>query len=206
MRDRKVILKSLLNEKIVSVVRGKDLDEGNKIINACKDGGIKLIEITYTNKDASSLIKKFSEDKDLYVGAGTVTNIETAEEALKNGASFIVGPNFDEELAEYCNNNNILYIPGCLTPTEIIRAQKYKCEIIKLFPGDLVGPKYIKAIKAPIPNMKIMVTGGVNINNISEWLESGAEALGIGSVLTEGTNMEHNQIVTKVKEFVEKIK
>lgn len=206
MGSKRSTLDMILTRKLVAVVRGKDKEEGSKIIEACKEAKLSLIEITYTNKDASELIERYSKDDELCVGAGTVINVDTAKRAIKNGAKFIVGPNFDEDLAVYCNDNNILYIPGCLTPTEIIRAQKYNCKIIKLFPGDLVGPEYIKAIKAPIPDIKIMVTGGVNIENINQWLENGAEALGIGSLLTKKTNLEHDNIVSKAKGFLDKIK
>lgn len=204
MEGSNEILEKILDEKFVAVVRGNGLDEGSRIIEACKEGGIKLIEITYTNKDASILIKKYSEDKALCVGAGTVTDIETAKESIKNGSKFIVAPNFSEEIAEYCNNVNVLYIPGCLTPTEIIKAKEY-CKMIKLFPGNLVGPRYVKDIKAPIPDIKIMVTGGVNIENINQWLEYGAEAIGIGGVLTEGTDLEHQKIVDKARGFIAKV-
>lgn len=206
MEEKSKVLDNILAGKLVAVVRGKDKEEGSKIIDACREAKLSLIEITYTNKDASELIKKYSMDEELCVGAGTVVNVETAKNAIESGAKFIVGPNFDEDLAVYCNENEILYIPGCLTPTEIIRAQKYNCKIVKLFPGELVGPKYIKAIKAPIPDIKIMVTGGVDKENINQWLENGAEALGIGSLLTKDTDLQHDNIVSNAKEFLEKVK
>ncbi|WP_238883467.1 bifunctional 4-hydroxy-2-oxoglutarate aldolase/2-dehydro-3-deoxy-phosphogluconate aldolase [Clostridium sp. YIM B02551] len=206
MKTQEEVLNSILNKKLVAVVRGENLEEGKNIITASKDAGITSIEITYTNKDASELIKHFINDEDLCVGAGTVTNIKIAKEAIESGATFIVGPNFDEEIAEYCNNKKVLYIPGCITPSEIIKAQKYKCSMVKIFPGDLVGPKFIKAIKTPIPNIKYMVTGGVNLENMEEWIKAGTDALGIGSVLTENTNLEYHNIVNKAKAFCNKIK
>ena len=131
--------------------------------------------------------------------------IETAKEAVKAGAQFIVGPNFDREVSKYCLDKKVEYIPGCFTPTEIVNALNSGIRLIKLFPGEALGPKYIKAIKAPIKDVRVMVTGGVNLENLEEWLESGADSVGIGSILTIGPNSDKEKIAVNAKKFMEKV-
>lgn len=207
MISKEEVLKEILENKLVAVVRGKDKEEALNIIEACVEGGIKLIEVTYTNKDASEIIKHLCENnKKALVGAGSVISLDRAKAALESGAKFIVGPNYDEAINEFCMINNILYIPGSLTPTEIMRAVNSGVDIIKLFPGDLVGAKYVKAIKAPMPEVRMMVTGGVNLDNIEEWFKAGVQSVGLGSVLTEGTDNNYEKIKAKAASFLAKVK
>lgn len=200
------ILKGIIKNKIVAVIRGDGREEANNIIEGAIKGGIKIIEVTYTNKDASEIIKNLVDKyDDVVIGAGSVLNIEIAKEAVKAGSQFIVGPNFDREVGQYCLENKVEYIPGCFTPTEVVNALNSGVKVIKLFPGEAVGPKYIKAIKAPIKDVRVMVTGGVNLENLEEWLESGADSVGIGSTLISGTNNEQEKIAVNAKGFMEKV-
>lgn len=200
------ILDKVIKNKIVAVIRGNNKEEAEAIIKGAVEGGIKIIEVTYTNKDASEIIKSLvNKYDDVVVGAGSVLNINTAREAIEAGSQFIVGPNFHSTINKYCQDKKVDYIPGCFTPTEVVNALNEGVKLIKLFPGEVLGPKYIKAIKAPIKDARIMVTGGVNLKNIEEWLNSGADALGIGSILTSGTNNEHEKIVSSARSFVEKV-
>lgn len=201
------IVERIMENKLVAVIRGNSKEEAEKIIEAVIEGGIKVIEVTYTNKDASEIIKSLvGKYKDVVIGAGSVLTLDTAKEAFKAGSEFIVGPNFDSSISRYCLQKEVEYIPGCLTPTEIVNALNTGVKVIKLFPGEVVGPKYIKAIKAPIKDVRIMVTGGVNLENLEEWLDNGADALGLGSILTSGTNNDKEKIAGNARKFVEKVK
>lgn len=200
------VLKNIIKNKIVAVIRGNSKVEAENIIEGVIKGGIKVIEVTYTNKDASEIIKNLvDKHEDVVIGAGSVLNIDIAKEAVKAGSQFVVGPNFDSTISKYCLENEVEYIPGCFTPTEIVNALNSGVKVIKLFPGEAVGPKYIKAIKAPIKDVKVMVTGGVNVENLEEWLENGADSLGIGSILTSGTNNDQEKIAINARRFMEKV-
>ncbi|RRD40170.1 bifunctional 4-hydroxy-2-oxoglutarate aldolase/2-dehydro-3-deoxy-phosphogluconate aldolase [Leptotrichia sp. OH3620_COT-345] len=196
-------LEKLVNEKIVAVIRGDSESEVISVVEACKEGGIKTMEVTYTIKVASKIISHFSEDSDIIVGAGTVLDSETAKTAISAGAKFIVGPNFSKEVAILCNRYQIPYIPGCQTVNEVIQALEAGCDLIKLFPGNNFDFSYIKSLKAPIPKVNFMVTGGVNTENINEWLKAGALAVGIGGNLVKGTKED---IVKTAEEYLLKIK
>ena len=119
-----------------------------------------------------------------------------------NGAKFIVSPSFDKEVAKMCNIYNIPYMPGCVTPAEMLEAYKYGVDIIKLFPGSLTGPSYVKAIHGPYPHFQIMPTGGVSLDNLEDWFKAGVVAVGAGSNLVKGSKEE---ITQKAKEYLEKI-
>ncbi len=196
------ILKKIKESKIVAIVRVNSIEEAIRISKACAKGNIKAIEITYTISGATEIIKELKKEKDMIIGAGTILDPVTARIAILAGAEFIVSPGFDKETAKICNLYQIPYIPGCMTITEIITALKYGASIIKLFPSSILGPESIKTIKAPLPNVNIMPTGGVSIDNIEEWFKNGVIAVGIGGKLSSGTDEE---IITKAKLFKEKI-
>lgn len=200
------VVEKILHNKIVAVIRENNKEEALNIIEGAIEGGIKIIEVTYTNKDASEIIKNLvGKYKDVVIGAGSVLNIETCREAVKAGSEFIVGPNFDSDINYFCIENKVDYIPGCFTPTEIVNALNSGVKIIKLFPGETLGPSYIKAIKAPVRDVKIMVTGGVNLDNLKQWLINGADSVGIGSILGSGTNNDKVKISENARKFIEKV-
>ncbi len=196
------ILEKLMDRILVAVIRGKDIQDGRRIVNSCLKGGVKAIEITYTLPDASQLIKELKINQDLVVGAGTVLDASTARLAILSGADFIVSPNFNKETAKICNLYQIPYIPGCMTITEITNALEYGVDIIKLFPASNFKKDILNAIKAPLPNIKMMATGGINLDNIGEWLESGVSVVGAGGKLANGRDED---ITKTAKEFIEKI-
>lgn len=173
---------------VVSVVRGNSKEEAYKTAVACIKGGVKAIELTFTAPKADEIIselkKEYASDPDVVVGAGTVLDVVTARIAIMAGAKFIVSPSFDKETALLCNQYQIPYMPGCMTITEIQTAMRYGAEIVKVFPGSVVGKGFIKAIKAPLPQVNVMPTGGVSLENMHEWFEVGVEAVGAGSNLT----------------------
>ncbi len=178
------ILSRLRKQGLVVVVRGDRKEDGVKASQACISGGISAIEVAYTNPDANLIIadlrQTYQENPDVLIGAGTVLDPVTARQAIMAGASFIVAPSFNEEVARLCHLYAVPYIPGCMTLTEITRALEAGCEMVKLFPASVFGPSYVSAIKAPLPQVSIMVTGGVNLGNASTWFAAGVDAIGIG--------------------------
>jgi 2-dehydro-3-deoxyphosphogluconate aldolase/(4S)-4-hydroxy-2-oxoglutarate aldolase len=204
------ILKKIQKGKVVAVVRGTNAKDAYEISTACIRGGILNIEVTFTTPGALDVIKRLSDEAetwDAVIGAGTVLDPETARIAILNGAEYIVSPHFSKNISEICNLYSIPYMPGCLTATEMVEALKTGVDVVKVFPGGLAGPSYIENIKGPLPNINLMPSGGVNLDNVAEWLQKGSFAAGIGSVLTKGIEPGNYEGVEKrAKQFHEKVK
>jgi len=203
-------LKRIMDVGVVAVVRADNAQMAENISKACIEGGIPAIEVTFTvpnaDKVISSLKEKFTKEE-LIVGAGTVLDSETARIAILAGAQYIVSPGFDLETAKLCNRYQIPYMAGCMTITEMIKAMEAGTDVIKLFPGSAYGPSIVKAIKAPLPQVPIMPTGGVDINNVVEWIKNGCVAVGVGGKLIEGAKTGNYKEITRLaKEFVNKVK
>lgn len=198
------MLNIIKNEGIVAVIRAKDHDEAKGYINACVNGGIKAVELTYSIPNVVGLINELKDNEDLILGVGSVLNGQMAKDAILAGAKYVVSPGYNEEVNKVCKELNTLYLPGCMTVTEIMNALEKGNKMVKLFPGDVFGPKYVKAVKAPIPHVEIMPTGGVNIDNIDKWFEMGVSCVGVGSSLFNGGSLD--DIEKLAKRFVEKIK
>ncbi|OAA83515.1 bifunctional 4-hydroxy-2-oxoglutarate aldolase/2-dehydro-3-deoxy-phosphogluconate aldolase [Clostridium ljungdahlii] len=203
-------LRKITEVGVVAVVRAENSETAEKISKACIEGGIPAIEVTFTvpgaDKVITSLKEKFSEDE-LIVGAGTVLDSETARVAILAGAKYIVSPGFDLETVKLCNRYQVPYMAGCMTITEMIRALEAGTDVIKLFPGSAFGPKIVKDIKAPLPQVPIMPTGGVNLENVGDWIKNGCIAVGVGGKLTGGAKTGNYDEVTKTaKLFVEKVR
>lgn len=198
------ILNRLRDNYLVAVVRGGNFKETEDMIDAIARGGIKNIEITYTTPDAGDLIERFSSAEDICIGAGTVMTRETADEAMRKGAQYIVSPHFDPSIAEICNLSHTPYLPGCGTATEITQAYAAGVDVAKVFPGGVLGPSFIKDIKGPIPYANLMPSGGVSKENIGDWIKNGAFAVGIGSALKKGFDGTNPEVVVQNTEaFVE---
>ncbi|MGT2785160.1 bifunctional 2-keto-4-hydroxyglutarate aldolase/2-keto-3-deoxy-6-phosphogluconate aldolase [Streptococcus merionis] len=170
---------------IIAVLRAENEILATKMVHAIVKGGMKAIELTFSTPNVDQVVRQLkAEDESLLLGVGTVLDAVSARIAIFAGADFIVSPSFDIETAQLCNLYRIPYLPGCVSMTEITTALRYGVDIIKLFPGSLVGPDYIKAVKAPLPQVNIMPTGGVNFGNIDQWFAAGAVAVGIGGALS----------------------
>ncbi|MEK3765310.1 bifunctional 2-keto-4-hydroxyglutarate aldolase/2-keto-3-deoxy-6-phosphogluconate aldolase [Solibacillus sp. FSL K6-4121] len=175
-------IKELLRkEKLVAVIRANDAEEAISIINLLAKEGIRLIELTYTVPQVEEVFKEFRDNHNLRIGAGTVLDTETARHAILSGANFLVSPHFDKEIAKLANRYQVLYLPGCMTISEMVTALEYGCSIIKLFPASNFDPSFIRAVKGPLPQIEVMPTGGVGLNNLKGWIENGAIAVGVGS-------------------------
>src|SRR5699024_5415976 len=167
---------------------------------------VKAIELTFTAPSADELIKQinaeFSDDPEVIVGAGTVLDAITARVAIMAGAKFIVSPAFDRETAFICNEYQIPYLPGCMTINEIKTALRYGADIVKVFPGSSVGKNFVKAIKAPLPFVNVMPTGGVNLDNMHEWFDLGVVAVGAGNDLTGAASIgDFESVTNRAKDY-----
>ena len=209
MKKEQVILK-MKQECLVAVVRAESKEQGEKIIDAIIAGGINFIEITMTVPGAIDIIKamceKYQDNEKVVIGAGTVLDPETARAVILAGANFVVSPGLDVETIKLCNRYRVPMIPGVLTPTEAITALTAGCDIIKVFPGNLVGPSAINSLKGPLPQGEFMPSGGVDVPNVADWLSAGACAVGTGSSLTKGAKTgDYAAITAKAKEFVDAV-
>ncbi|WP_024615474.1 bifunctional 2-keto-4-hydroxyglutarate aldolase/2-keto-3-deoxy-6-phosphogluconate aldolase [Clostridium sp. Ade.TY] len=193
-------LATIGKEAFVLVLRTDTAKEGIEVAKASIEGGCKIIEVTFTIKDADEVLKELTANKsdDVLIGAGTVLDAETARFAILKGAEFIVSPSFNKETAIMCNRYGVPYIPGCFTIREIVEARECGVDVIKLFPGSAYKPSIIKDIKGPIKDIGVMVSGGVSYDNIGEWFKNGAEIVSIGSAITKLSDPE------KVKKETEK--
>lgn len=178
------ILAQLTETKVVAVIRGKSAEEAVELSKAAIQGGIPAIELTYTTPQVQNVFEAL-KDEDVLLGAGSVLDPETARHAILAGAKFIVSPHFNEDIAPVCNRYGIPYLPGCMTIREMVKALESGSDIIKLFPANNFEPSFIKSVNGPLPHVRIMPTGGINLNNIQDWISAGAVAVGIGSDLNK---------------------
>ena len=183
--DKEKILEKVKGAGVIAVIRGPSVDLTLKMVEALIAGGINSIEITYTTPNAAlvvySLDQRFGDD--ILLGMGTLTTPAQAQEAKDAGARFIVSPHCEEELASAMVATGLPMMMGALTPTEIVASHRLGSSIVKLYPGSLGGPKYLKSIRGPFPDIPIMPTGGVSADNVGEWYDAGAVAVGAGSNL-----------------------
>lgn len=193
------VYQQILDAKIVAVIRGKDAEEAIAVAEAAVAGGLTAIELTYTTPNVSQVFEKLAGSQAL-IGAGTVLDAETARHALLHGAEFVVSPSFNSEIAKVCNRYNVPYLPGCMTIKEMVEATEWGCDILKLFPANGFEPSFIGSVNGPLPKVRIMPTGGINIKNMNAWLDAGAVAVGIGTDLTKAYRSSGEQGVTQLVE------
>ncbi len=208
--DKEKVITRITDVGVVAVVRAENSDKAIRIVDACIEGGIPAIELTFTVPKAHKVIEdlaaKYSSDE-IILGAGTVMDSETARIAMLSGAEYIVSPYFDLETVKTCNRYRVPCMPGAMTIKEVVAAMEAGADIVKIFPGDLFGPKIIKDIKGPIPYAKMMPTGGVDVDNVDQWIKAGAVAVGAGSSLTAGAKTgDYKAVADTAKKFVEAVK
>lgn len=191
-------VKEAMKGKLIAVIRHEDSEIAKLICHTLMESGINTLEITFSVNHAEKLIADLKKElPEAIIGAGTVLSREQAKLAVENGADFIVSPCIVEEVAEYCRENDVLCSLGAATPTEVFRAYKLGCDVVKLFPGDCLSPNMIKGIKAPMPFVELMPTGGVDDTNVKEWFKSGAYAAGFGGYLTKGIDKTNLDLLRK---------
>ena len=180
-------LQRVLDRCLVAIIRAESPDLLVDVAEALLAGGIEVMEVTFTVPRATSVLEKVAEKlgNRILLGAGTVLDTETARAALLAGAEFIVSPNVNVDVIQLCRRYSKLVMPGALTPTEVVTAWQAGADIVKIFPSDITGPKYLKALHGPLPHIRLMPTGGVNLETAADFLKAGACALGVGSSLVD---------------------
>ena len=177
----------------MAIVRVETIERGIEIAQGCLDGGINVLEISYTLPNAGEVIAALRHHfkDELIVGAGPVLESETARMAILNGAQFVIAPNLSKEVATLCNRYQIPYAPGCTSITEAVQGLEYGAAFIKAFPiSDFYGAKLVSVFKTPIPYMPILASGGINLNNLSDYIKKGVDCCGFGGLLTKGSRDE----------------
>ncbi|EOT41294.1 bifunctional 2-keto-4-hydroxyglutarate aldolase/2-keto-3-deoxy-6-phosphogluconate aldolase [Enterococcus dispar] len=203
------VLARLEKAGIVAVVREQTETHALKAAQAVVDGCILGLEITFSVPNAASVItrlkKMYSSSSEVVVGAGTVLDAITARFAIMSGAEFIVSPSFNLETAQVCNLYQVPYLPGCMTITEMQQAMISGVEIVKLFPANNFEPSLIKSVKAPLPQISIMPTGGINLENLLTWKEAGAALVGVGGNLFKGVSEnDYEQVQNTATAYIKK--
>jgi len=185
--SRETTLKRILDGGIVAVVRSESPDQLSRVVRALAEGGVTAAEITFTVPDALDVIRQVRKDLGdaIVLGAGTVLDPETARAALLAGAEYIVGPAVNLDVIRLCRRYDKVIMPGAFTPTEVIAAWEAGADVVKIFPSDLGGPSYIKALRGPLPQVRMMPTGGVDLATAGAFLRAGACCLGVGGSLVE---------------------
>ena len=182
------VLQQIRDTGVIPVVRATSADEAMRAIDAIREGGIAVLEITMTVPGAIGVIEQVSAryGKDALVGAGTVLDPEIAEACISSGAQFIVSPALNPETIAYCRRHDVAVMPGALTPTEVVQAWSAGADLVKVFPAGAVGgPSYLRSVKAPLPQIELVPTGGVSLKTAADFIRAGAAALGVGADLVD---------------------
>ena len=172
---------------VVAVIRMKDPAKLRAVVDAMAAGGVRALEVTMTVPRAVEMIRELAPTlpDGFLLGAGTVIDAATARAVIDAGASFVVSPVFRPDVVAACHQRGVPAMPGCFSPTEILAAHECGADIIKVFPATALGPQFIKDVRAPLPQVKLMPTGGVTLDNAGDWIRAGAVAVGLGSALVD---------------------
>jgi 2-dehydro-3-deoxyphosphogluconate aldolase / (4S)-4-hydroxy-2-oxoglutarate aldolase len=183
--DKQAILKGIAELGLLTVLRAPDLAGVRRAVDALVEAGVLGIEITYSTPDAASVIAdvKQSYGDEVLVGAGTLITRAQVAEAAETGASYLVSPGLDDEVVASMQTTSLPAMAGVLTPTEVMRGVGLGVDVMKLFPGSLGGPSYLRSLRGPFPDVPFMPTGGVSADNVGDWMAAGAIAVGAGSEL-----------------------
>jgi 2-dehydro-3-deoxyphosphogluconate aldolase/(4S)-4-hydroxy-2-oxoglutarate aldolase len=190
-RSRRLeMIVATLESGVLPLFYTPDADRALRITSALREGGACVVEFTDRGPGAWAVFTRLAEeaarhDPEAILGAGSIRDPEAADRFIASGARFIVGPSFSPEVARLCNRRRIPYLPGCATPTEIVAAEEWGVELVKVFPGDTLGPAFVRAVRGPLPETQIVVTGGVAATeeSVRAWIDAGAACLGFGSAL-----------------------
>ena len=206
------VIKQIIETGVIPVVRATSADEAMRAIDAIREGGISVLEITMTVPGAVGVIEQLSKKygNDVLVGAGTVLDPETARVCMLSGAQFVVSPALNVETIACCRRYGVAIMPGALTPTEVVQAWTAGADFVKVFPaGALGGASYLKALKAPLPQIELVPTGGVSLKTAADFIKAGASALGVGADLVDLKAIRDGQasiITERAKQFVQIIR
>lgn len=200
------LIEKIHSQYVIPVLREKDEETLYALAKALAEGGLKVLEVTLMSASAYKVIKRLSVDHDIIVGAGTVLDQAMAEKAMDAGAKFLVSPGLNEGAVVFARNKNVPFIPGVMTPTEIMQALSLGCEVVKIFPvSTLGGVSYLKNLKGPFPELKVMASGGVGLNDLRDYFQVGTFCIGAGGQLTPKEAIEKEdwkKILELAKEYV----
>jgi len=203
------VIKQIKDTGLIPVVRATSADEAMRVIDAIREGGVSVLEVTMTVPGAVGVIEQLTKKygSDVLVGAGTVLDAETARACMLSGAQFVVSPALNLETIECCRRYGVAVLPGALTPTEVLQAWTAGADFVKVFPaGALGGASYLKALKAPLPHIELVPTGGVSLKTAADFIKAGASALGVGADLVDLKAIRDGQasvITERAKQFVQ---
>jgi len=191
------IVKRIIDDKAVAVIRLRTSQNFLKVGEALYEGGISILEITMTTPNALALIEETVArmPKDVLIGAGSVLDAETAKRVIDAGSRYVVSPVFKPAIIQIAHQNDVPAMPGCFSPTEILNAHEQGADVIKVFPADILGMAFFKGIKAPMPFLNLMPTGGVTLTNAGDWIKAGACAVGVGSALVDNKAIEAGNFI-----------
>jgi 2-dehydro-3-deoxyphosphogluconate aldolase/(4S)-4-hydroxy-2-oxoglutarate aldolase len=196
VEERAAVVRRIEELGIVAVIRMRDAAKLRHVIDALAEGGVRAIEVTMTVPNAVGLIEQLAPalPSNILLGAGTVIDGDTARAVIDAGARFVVGPVLVREVMDACRDRNVAVAPGCFSPTEIFEAVRLGADIVKVFPATSLGPQYLKDLRAPMPQLKLMPTGGVTLDNAGDWIRAGAVAVGAGSALLDSAAIENDRL------------
>lgn len=185
--NRDTIVSTIERTGIVAIVRMKEPEKLRAVVDAIAEGGVRVLEVTMTVPGAVELIRQLAPTlpPDFLLGAGTVLDADTVARVVDAGAQFVVSPIFRRSVIAACHEWDVPAMPGCFTPTEILEAWDAGADVVKVFPATALGPTYLKDVRAPLPQVKLMPTGGVTLDNAGDWLRAGAVAVGVGTALLD---------------------
>ena len=203
------LIKNLKKHQLMVAVRTETAEDAYHAAAACVEGGIRFIEITFSVPGADEVIRRLSKDERATIGAGTILCVDDARKAFLAGASYIVSPNFDEEVVRFTKKEGLVSVPGACTPTEIYRAHKAGGDIIKLFPFvEIGGLAFLKAVRGPLPFVRYMLCGGANLDNVSTYLAADAAGILIGAAIIKRelvATKDWKSIAGLARSFVQKV-
>ena len=203
------VIQRIRDTGLIPVVRAESADLAMRAVEAIKTGGVDVLEVTMTVPGAIDVIAKLAATfgTEVVIGAGTVLDPDTANKCVQAGAQFIVSPALNEETIAFCRANDVAVFPGALTPTEVVRAWNVGADAVKVFPAGAVGgASYLKALKAPLPQIELVPTGGVSLKTAADFIKAGAMALGVGADLvdTKALRENHDEVITeRARQFLE---
>jgi 2-dehydro-3-deoxyphosphogluconate aldolase / (4S)-4-hydroxy-2-oxoglutarate aldolase len=203
------VIKQIRETGVIPVVRATTADEAMRAIDAIREGGIAVLEITMTVPGAIVIIEQVATrfGSDALIGAGTVLDAETARSCVSSGAEFIVSPALNLETIAFCREQGVAVMPGALTPTEVVQAWNAGADFVKVFPAGAVGgPSYLKSLKAPLPHIELVPTGGVSLKTAADFIKAGAAALGVGTDLVDIKAIREGQasiITERARQFID---
>ena len=210
MLDRSETVRRIEQLGVVAVIRLRDPSKLRAVVDAIAAGGVRALEVTMTVPGAVDLIRGLAPTlpEGFLLGAGTVIDAATAHAVIDAGAQFVISPVFRREVIEACHERGVPVAPGCFTPTEILDAYEAGADIVKVFPATALGPQYIKDVRAPLPQLKLMPTGGVSPDNAGDWIRAGAVAVAAGSSLLDAAAIESGRfevITANARRIVENV-